>query len=156
MRAKFNIVSNPRPSGISPIASFAVGANGLAAAAPTVNASNGQTPFGFAFRGDNVFVVTEAHAGAAGQASASSYTLDGGFQSINPPSVADFETDVCWTVIAGGGRYAYITNFGSGTISSYTISASGSLSLLEQVAGRTAAAQGPRDQDLDDSGQYLY
>lgn len=24
------------------------------------------------------------------------------------------------------------------------------------MAGRTAAAQGPRDQDLDDSGQYLY
>ena len=137
------------------IDTFAVGANGLPSAA-TVHESNGQTPFGFAFRGDNVFVVTEAHAGTEGLASASSYTLDGGFRSIDPPSVPDFETDVCWTVIAGGGRFAYVTNFGSGTISSYTIAMSGSLTLLEQVAGRTAAAQGPRDQDLDDSGQYLY
>ncbi len=138
------------------IDTFLVGANGLASAAPSVNASNGQTPFGFAFRDNNVFVVTEAHGGTAGLASASSYSLDGGFHTLLPRSVRDFETDVCWTVIAGGGRYAYITNFGSGTLSSYTISASGSLTLLEQVAGRTAAAQGPRDQDLDDSGRYLY
>ncbi len=139
------------------IDTYDVGANGLASAAPVVNASNGETPFGFAFRNDGVFVVTEAHGGAAGLASASSYSLDGGFRSLStPPSVRDFETDVCWTVIAGGGQFAYITNFGSGTLSSYTIASNGALTLLQQVAGRTAAAQGPRDQDLDRSGVYLY
>ncbi|MEO5590734.1 MAG: beta-propeller fold lactonase family protein [Gemmatimonadaceae bacterium] len=139
------------------IDTYAVGANGLASAAPIVNVSNGQTPFGFAFRNDGVFVVTEAHGAAAGLASASSYSLDGGFHSLStPPSVRDFETDVCWAVIAGGGRYAYITNFGSGTLSSYTIASNGALTLLKQVAARTAAAQGPRDLDLDRSGEYLY
>ncbi|MBA3560357.1 MAG: beta-propeller fold lactonase family protein [Gemmatimonadaceae bacterium] len=138
----------------SKIDTYALQSDGTATG-PTVFTSNGQTPFGFAFRNDGVFVMTEAQEGTAGLASASSYSLAGGFHSISA-SVRNGETDVCWAVIAGGGQYAYITNFGSGTISSYSIATGGSITLLEAVAGRTAAAQGPRDLDLDRSGDFLY
>ncbi len=68
----------------------------------------------------------------------------------------DRQTDVCWTVITGDGKYAYITNFGSGTLSSYRIAGDGGLALLASVAARTANAQGPRDQSFSDDGSYLY
>ncbi len=118
---------------------------------------SGSGPFGFAFRSDGVFVVTESFDGAPGLAAASSYTLDGGFRLISG-TVGDTQTDVCWTVITRDGRYAYITNNGSGTISSYTIAADGRIALLQAVAGVTGTAGGfgTRDADLDDSGAYLY
>ena len=78
------------------------------------------TPFGFDFTRDGTFVVTNAEEGIVGAASATSYTLDGGFRAISG-SVPDFRSEVCWTVISKDQRYAYVTNFGDGTISSYTI-----------------------------------
>ncbi len=136
------------------IDTYTVGSDGRASG-PTAHPSNGETPFGFAFRQDGIFVVTEAHNAAPLAASASSYRLTGGFTVISP-SVRNGETDVCWTVITRDGRYAYITNFGSGTVSSYTIGANGGISLLEAVAARTARAEGPRDHDLSRDGEYLY
>ncbi len=120
---------------------------------------SGVGPFGFAFRHDGVFVVTESFNGAAGQAAASSYSLENrrGFRLISG-TVRDTQSDVCWTVITNDERYAYITNNGSGTISSYAIAADGSISLLQAVAGVTGAPGGfgTRDEDLDDSGSFLY
>ncbi len=136
------------------IDTYAVGSSGLATG-PMVHPSHGETPFGFAFRSDGIFVVTEAHNARPGEAAASSYSVAGGFQLLSG-SVRDTQTDVCWTVISKDGRYAYITNFGSGTLSSYTIAADGHIRLLQAVAGRTAEAQGPRDEQLSNDGRYLY
>lgn len=122
---------------------------------PAVHTSSGETPFGFAFRSDGIFVVTEAHNKAAGEASASAYDLRGGFRAVSA-SVRDRQTDVCWAVITGNGKYAYVTNFGSGTLSSYRLAGNGDLTLLQAVAARTARAQGPRDQDFSGDGRYLY
>ncbi len=118
---------------------------------------SGIGPFGFAFRSDGVFVVTESFDGAAGAAAASSYTLAGGFRLISG-TVGDTQTDVCWAVISTDGRYSYITNNGSGTISSYTVAADGRIALLQAVAGVTGVPGGfgTRDADFDDSGAYLY
>ncbi len=141
----------------SKIDTYAVGANGLATG-PNVSNSSGQTPFGFAFRpGSNVFVVTEAFNATPGAAAASSYTITGAsaLQLISG-TVRDTQTDVCWTVITNDGRYAYVTNFGSGNISSYSIAANGSITLLQAIAGTTAQAEGPRDQDLSGDGRFLY
>ncbi len=44
----------------------------------------------------------------------------------------------------------------SGTLSSYSIAPNGAITLLQATAGRTAEAQGPRDQDLSRDGRYLY
>jgi len=138
------------------IDTYAVGSDGLASG-PTVGESNGDTPFGFAFTTSGYFVVTEAFDKMAGQAAASSYRLAGptGIEVISG-TVTNGETDVCWTVITPDDRYAYITNFGSGTLSSYGIGSDGTLTLIEAVAARTSAAEGPRDQDLSADGRYLY
>ena len=50
-----------------------------------------------------------------------------------------------------------MTNFGDGTISSYTIGADGTLDLLEPVAGSTRPGEaGIRDEAITPDGRYLY
>lgn len=137
------------------IDTYTVGADGLATG-PDVHASSGHTPFGLAFtKTGNEFVVTEAEEGIPGAASASSYSLVGGFHVVSP-SVGDTQSEVCWTVISKDGRYAYITNFQSGTTSSYTVGRDGALKLLNPIAARTSDSFGPRDEDLSQDGRYLY
>lgn len=138
------------------IDTYAVGANGLATG-PVVHAANGITPFGFDFTSSGVFVVTEAFDAAPGQAAASSYSLAGasGFQLLSA-SVKNTEAEVCWAVISEDNQFAYVTNFGTGTLSSYRIAADGRLTLLQAIAGRTSQTLGPRDADLSTGGRYLY
>ncbi len=55
------------------------------------------------------------------------------------------------------GKYAYVTNFGDGTISSYSIAADGRIALLESIAATTTLGElSIRDQDLSQDGRYLY
>ncbi len=141
------------------IDTYAVGSDGLASG-PTVAESNGDTPFGFAFTTTGYLVVTEAFDKVVGQAAASSYRLAGatGIEVISG-TVRNGEGDVCWTVITQDDRYAFITNFGSGTLSSYGIGSDGALTLIDAAAARTSVGplgQGPRDQDLSADGRYLY
>jgi len=121
-----------------------------------VHASDGVTPFGFDFTRDGTFVVTNAEEGIVGAATASSYTLEGGFRTISG-SVPDLRSEVCWTVISKDQRYAYVTNFGDGTISSYTIARDGSIALLESIAATTTFGElSIRDADQSRDGKYLY
>lgn len=140
------------------IDTYAVGADGRATG-PVVHPSSGAGPFGFAFRHDGVFVVTESFNGAPGLAAASSYALLGttGLTLISG-TVRDSQSDVCWTVITADERYAYITNNGSGTISSYRIEANGGITLLEAVAGVTGSPGGfgTRDAHLSRDSRFLY
>ncbi len=145
------------------IDTYAVNATTGLASGPMVFPSSGQTPFGFAFQpGTNRFVVTEAFGGELGKAAASSYTLTGGsgLQLISG-SVGDTQAEVCWAVITNDGRYAYITNFRTGNLSSYRVAENGSITLLEAIAATTTAPGpdplfGPRDEDLTRDGRYLY
>jgi len=121
-----------------------------------VHDSDGVTPFGFDFTRDGTFVVTNAEEGVVGKATASSYTLRGGFRMISG-SVPDFRSEVCWTVVSKDQRYAYVTNFGDGTISSYTIASDGSITLLESIAATTTFGKlSIRDADRTKNGRYLY
>lgn len=138
------------------IDTYALGQDGRAiSATPAVHASSGITPFGFDFTRNGVFVVTEAFGGAPGAAAASSYSLASGFGVLSA-SVKDTEAEVCWTAISSDDRYAYVTNFGTGSISSYSIHADGRITLLQAVAGRTENGLGPRDEDFSADGRYLY
>lgn len=121
-----------------------------------VHVSAGGTPFGFDFTRDGAFVVTNAEDAATGEASASSYTVEGGFHRISGP-VPDFRTEVCWSVVSADDRYAYVTNFGDGTISSYAIAEDGSIELMESIAATTTFGElSVRDADLSDGGRFLY
>jgi 6-phosphogluconolactonase (cycloisomerase 2 family) len=120
---------------------------------PRTTASQGETPFGFAFQGRHL-IVSEAFGGTPGASALSSYyAVPNGALSTISASVPDTQTAACWVAVARG-RYAYTTNTGSNDISSYTIGADGSLTLLSAVAGQTGA--GPIDMTVARGGTYLY
>ena len=125
---------------------------------PRVHESAGATPFGFDFTQNGTFVVTEAAGGEIGEATASSYRVRGatGLRTISG-AVPDFRSEVCWTVITNNDRFAYVTNFGDGTISSYRIADDGKITLHESVAAVTTLDQlSIRDHGLSEDGRYLY
>src|SRR5262249_14685855 len=119
---------------------------------------NGMTPFGFAFNNADTLVVSEAFGGATNQSAASSYIgrNDGTLQMISG-SVPNSQTASCWVVIPNNGKTAFVSNTGSGTISSYNISPTdGSLALLNAAAANTGAGSAPIDMTLSVNSQYLY
>ena len=125
--------------------------------APVVTASSGITPFGFAFDRRGHALVSEAFGGAANASAVSSY----GFEDWGPAkpvvisaSVADTQSAACWVVTTPDGRYAYVTNTGSGTISSYSIQKSGKLTLAQGIAATSGA--GPIDAAISAEGRGLF
>ncbi len=110
-------------------------------AQPAVStASSGQTPFGFAIDQRNHVIVSNAAGGAPGASSLTSYALTGTALSPISAAVPDTQSAACWVVLAGLGRYAYTTNTGSGTVSSYRVGADGTLTLAQAVAATTGTA----------------
>ena len=123
--------------------------------APVVTASVGVTPFGFAFDRRGNVLVSEAFGGAANASAVSSYGFEDGAQPLAiSRSVADTQSAACWVVVTPNGRYAYVTNTGSGTISSYAVQKSGKVSLNQAVAGTAGA--GPIDAAIAATGRALY
>jgi 6-phosphogluconolactonase len=119
--------------------------------------SSGATPFGFAFDWRGVLVVSEAAGGQAGQASVSSYAAFP-WAALSPisPAVPDTQTAACWLAIGGPRGYAYTTNAGSGSISSYRIGVDGRLTLVNAQAGLTGAGSHPLDMAFSRDGRFLY
>lgn len=127
-----------------------------AASAPTVHNSAGQTPFGFDFGKRGALVVSEAFGGAANASALSSYRVaDGGFTLVSASALTN-QTAACWVVVTGNGKYAYTTNAGSDSISSYAVNNDDSLTLLQSVAASTGAGSHPTDMALSHNSQYLY
>ena len=72
-------------------------------------------------------------------------------------SVGDTRSEVCWVALTNDDRFAYVTNFGDGTVSCYEITADGSLKLHDPVAGSTGqGSKGLRDEAISGDGRYLY
>jgi 6-phosphogluconolactonase len=126
--------------------------------APIDNASNGTTPFGFAFNNAGTLVVSEAFGGALNQSAASSYSAsDDGILSVISGSVPNSQTASCWVVITNNGKLAFVSNTASGTISSYFINpGNGSLALLNPAAASTGAASAPIDMALSVNSRILF
>ena len=136
---------------------YPINDNGLASP-PIDNPSNGMTPFGFAFNNADTLVVSEAFGGAANQSAASSYdAAEDGTLSVISGSVPNSQTASCWVVIPNNGKTAFVSNTGSGTISSYHINAEdGSLTLLNATAADTGVGSAPIDMDLNVSSKLLF
>ena len=120
------------------------------AGAPTTHASSGAVPFGFAFDRHGHAIVSEA------SGSVSSYQVDGNGFDVISPSVVNGQVAACWIAISKNGKFAYTTNAGSGTISSYRLDDDGSLTLLNATAGSTGAGSSPVDMAFSLNGAYLY
>jgi 6-phosphogluconolactonase len=135
---------------------YTIGADGLPGE-PIENASSGMTPFGFAFNNNGYLVVSEAFGGMPGLSKASSYNAPAsGMLSILSGSVPNSQTASCWVVIVSNGRFAFISNTGNGTISSYSVSDDGSLTLSNAVAASTGTGSAPIDMALSNKNRYLY
>jgi 6-phosphogluconolactonase len=142
--------------GTNSITAYTVDGRGYPGEPQTI-ASSGPTPYGFDFAGDTL-VVTEAFGAEVGAAAASSYALaePGRLEPVSA-SVADTHSEVCWAAVTKDNRYAYVTNFGDGTISSYAVRADGSIELLEPMAASTRAGEkGIRDEAISGDGRFLY
>ena len=142
------------------IDSFTVGANGLlTAASGSPFAAQGLGPFGSEFRPTDPtqLFVSNAHNGAgAGTVSAFDDGSDGTLTSIGASPFADDQTAPCWVEISHDGRYLFTVNTASKTISSYSIAAGGSLTLLQSTPQLTAPATSPEDARLAPDGSTLW
>jgi len=136
---------------------FQVGSDGRATAVPKRNASNGLRPFSMAFRNNSQLLVVESFNAAEAASAVSTYrVLPGGNFNVISGSVPNQQTDSCWVVITDDGRYAYIANFGSGTISTYRFDFAGRVRLLDGDAAFLGADSQPVDLALSADNRYLY
>ncbi len=123
---------------------------------PETHPSSGMTPFGFAFAKRGDLIVSEAFGGAPDASAVSSYQVDKDAFEVISPSVGTTQTAACWVVVSNNGKYAYVTNAGSGSISSYQIANDGTITLLEAQAGLTGEGSSPIDMALSNDGKFLY
>ncbi len=68
----------------------------------------------------------------------------------------DTQAAACWVVITRSGRFAFTSNTGSGTVSSFGVSRRGELSLIAAVAASLGAGSGPTDMALSGNSRFLY
>ncbi|MCA1720820.1 MAG: beta-propeller fold lactonase family protein [Actinobacteria bacterium] len=122
------------------LTSYQVGRDGVAGPAiSNPNAPGSIGPFGFTFTRDGVLLTAQNAGGAPGQGGAGSFSIgsDGRLTPVGPGTVANGQNDTCWVIITDDGRYAYATNAQSNNISSYTVDATGTLTLLKGDAALT-------------------
>lgn len=125
--------------------------------------SNNRTPLAIAFTHQHIMAITEgnmqsAQTGTPGGSSTSTYriTEDDTLEPISK-AVPNFQTSNCWIRFTPDGHFAYTGNTGSGSVSSYSVSPHGELTLLAAVAANTGGfASVPIDLDITPDGKYLY
>lgn len=136
------------------IVRYRLGPRGVAVDQEVIS-SPGDTPFGFAFGRRNQLFVSEAHGGAEGASTLTSYEpFANGLLRILDPEVPSGETAACWVVIEPSGRLLYVSNTGSDSVSSYTVGFDGSLALLDPLAATTGDQ--PLDMALTPDGGFFY
>jgi 6-phosphogluconolactonase len=142
--------------GTDSIVTYEVAADGTFGASRAI-ASQGPTPYGFAFTSGGALVVTEAFRAEKGAAAASSYAIVDGSLVPRTSSVGNGRSEICWAVVTPDDRFAFTTNFADGAVSRFAIAADGSLSLEDATAGIAVDGMpGLRDEGLSSDGQFLY
>jgi len=135
------------------IDTFALNSDGTAKPG-TAFPSSERTPFGFDFGQNDVAVISNAEGGDAGAATLSSYKVaPSGNLSAITTGIGDTQTAACWVAVTQDGTFAYTSNTGGGTVSSYTVSEDGALSLLNVAAANVTV---PVDLGMAHNGRFLY
>ncbi|MGH4021800.1 MAG: lactonase family protein [Pseudonocardiaceae bacterium] len=122
---------------------------------PVRNNSNGATPFGFTFAGEDLLIVSEASGATSSYRVAPKGTLQVVSGSVSTTQIAS-----CWVTTNSNAdpRYAYVTNTGSGSISGYRIEDDGTLCLSDED-GRTGVTGDPSfpiDITASGDGRFLH
>jgi 6-phosphogluconolactonase (cycloisomerase 2 family) len=124
---------------------FAVRDDGRLSASPAVNAEPGTVPFAIAFDRAGHLVIANAGTNALA-------TFWLGHDGIVTPLdvVGSGQAATCWVAAAGGTLFA--SNAGSGTVSGFSSSNTGQLTLL----GQTSTDPGTVDAAASPHGRFLY
>jgi 6-phosphogluconolactonase (cycloisomerase 2 family) len=134
------------------IDTFRVGTDGLLSDLKSFDVAPGATPFGFDF--DNKGHLLVSLAGVGGSSGAASYELgaDGSVSTITGP-IETGQRAACWLVASKNGRYAFVANAASSSVSTFAVSPAGELTFQRAVTidGMTAL-----DLGLSENGHYLY
>jgi 6-phosphogluconolactonase len=134
------------------IDTFRVGADGLLSDLKSFDVAPGATPFGFDF--DNKGHLLVSLAGVGGSSGAASYELgaDGSVSTITAP-VETGQRAACWLVATKNGRFAFVANAASSSVSTFAVSPAGELTYQGAVTidGMTAL-----DLALSKDGRYVY
>jgi 6-phosphogluconolactonase (cycloisomerase 2 family) len=125
------------------------GTPGASSVVPTAPAAG---PFGFGFGHRGTLVVSDA----AGDSGASSYRLDGASVQTVSALVPSMRRAACWAVVTNDGRFAYVTNGGTGDITGLRVGEDGSLSLLTPGAVDATVGGAATDAALSGSSRFLY
>jgi len=127
-----------------------------------ISPSNNLDPFGMEFTRNGVLVVTEGvdqgpRNPKPNGSSTSSYRIrdDGTLETISA-AIPTNQTAACWVRFSKNQKQAYVVNSGSGTISTYSISPHGTLTLLLKAAGDAGTFGAPIDEAITPDGKYLY
>ena len=132
--------------------------NGQGAANPgTFNSSVGMTPFGFdfAYNNNNFLIVSDAAGGAVNAGACTSYWSDGsGNTNAINGAVPNYQSAPCWVAATHYGRFAFVTNTGSNSISSYYVSPVGALYLVFFTV--TSAGEAPIDITVSGNNRFVY
>jgi 6-phosphogluconolactonase len=123
---------------------------------PSIVPSSGAVPFGFAFTGHDVLVVSEAGGGPGGTSAVSSYDVDGQTAEVVSASVPDGQRAACWLAVTRNGHGALVANAASGDVSTYSIDRRGSLTLQSGAAGVLPSGGKPLDLALTGDERFLY
>jgi len=125
--------------------------------------SNSKTPLAVAYTHHHILAITEGNnlrpqQGTPHGSSLSTYriTREGALEPISK-AVPNDQTATCWVRFSKDGRYVYTGNKGSGSISSYSVSPQGELTLMAGVAADTGGPISvPIDMDVTRDGKYVY
>ncbi len=136
---------------------FRVRDDGTTRPLPRREASHGLRPFSLDFRNNRQLLVVESFNAAPAASAVSSYRVGSeGSLDVISGSIPNRQTDACWVVITKDDRYAYVANFGSGTISSYKFDSTGKVRLLDAKAASFGINSQPVDLNLAAKSRYLY
>jgi 6-phosphogluconolactonase (cycloisomerase 2 family) len=123
---------------------FPVGPDGRLSA-PRINSLPGDVPFDAAFDQAGHVVLTEA-----GPNAVATFTLSRGGRLTELAAADTGQMATCWVVRAG--RYVYVSNAGSGTVTGYRTGGSGALTAL----GSTKTDAGTVDPAATADGRFVY
>lgn len=124
-----------------------------------VNASAGPGAFALQFAPNGAVLVSETGPGRVSNGSAiSSYVVraDGALSAISPsvPTLGDAN---CWNAVTPDGRFVYVSNAASASISGFAIGADGTLAPLPgTVVGNNPAGATNLDIAISADGKFLY
>jgi len=124
-----------------------------------INPSAGPGAFAVSFAPEGVAIISETGpANVTNGSAVSSYAiLPNGTLSAISTSVPTLGAANCWNAVTPDGRFVYVSNAGSSTISGFAISTTGVLSALPgTVVGENPNGAGNLDIAVSADGKFLY